>query len=167
MAWWALEKITADTSALRGRCTFNQFFTPPLTTSHTHTHTHLHTHKYCLPCNQIRDAIELRSEIELRLEIRRYWLVLGKVQYMMLSYWVHHLITLVQNYRAAKEFRCDLMGLYVIPIPPCSTAALCLPLSSPFLLLTDSHYLSAHTDTHTHVTFLPNVSLCLRPVCHY
>lgn len=43
MAWWAPEKITTDTSALRGRCTFNQLFTPPLTTSHAPTCMHAYT----------------------------------------------------------------------------------------------------------------------------
>lgn len=60
----------------------------------------------------------------------------------MLSQWSHYFITLVQHYKAAKEFRCvNLVEvslfiralilplphiLHVIPIPALLTAALCL-----------------------------------------
>lgn len=89
------------------------------------------------------------------------------------------LLTLVEHYRAAKEFRCILVKdrlfikaiilpflyiLHVIPIPPLSTAAFCLLLllSSPFLLLTDeSYYLSTHAHAGAQRLY---VSLCFRPV---
>lgn len=132
MAWWALEKITTDTSTLRGRCKFNQLFTPPLFTSYTHTYTR--TQKYRRPFNQIWDAIELISEIELRLEIGRQWLVLGKVLYMMLSYWLWSNITEQLKNLGVSSWKTDCL------LKPSSSLFFTYFMSFPFLLFQQLHF---------------------------
>lgn len=115
----------------------------------------VHTNK--APSNQIWDAIELRSETELTPEIGRA--VLGKIQCMMLSRKLHNLITLVQHYRAAKEFRWK-------------SVCLLKPSSSPFSLHTSCH--SCSSSWHSCLLSSKPPFIANRPshvglhwVCHY
>lgn len=123
----------------RGATHSTSSFWPFANRTHTHTHAYAQAdHLTNWECNWIKCRNEASGQ-------RR--LVGGEIQYiMMLSYRLHSLITLVQHYKAAEEFRTNLMegGLFIkaialprlciphaIPITPLLTAALCPAPSGP------------------------------------